>query len=230
MWKTVEAKTAPSGDPTTFQPDINTLVIAVLPTLILLAIFLLGREVLKGRKRQGAQSKLNFGNVVDFRRKTRAPQPPRNLSDPTRQMAVIARASFRRCRLLNREEARILPIIERACAELNQGHRVMAQTSLGEVLTADAPDPTTAKEAVASINSKRLDIAVIDRKGYLAAAVEYQGTGHHQKGAFMRDAVKREALRKAGIIMIEVLPGDDPAHIRAMLLRQIAPEGQSATA
>ena len=30
--------------------------------------------------------------------------------------------------------------------------------------------------------------------------------------------------------MIEVLPGDDPAHIRAMLLRQIAPEGQSATA
>ena len=145
-------------------------------------------------------------------------------------MTMVNQATFRKVRLLNREEARILPVIEQACAELDNGYRVMAQTSLGELLTTSAANETIAKAAFASINSKRLDIAVIDRGGYLAAAIEYQGTGHHQNGAFFRDAVKREALRKAGVTLIEVLPGDDAAHIRSMLHRQLGytPKANSA--
>ena len=222
MWKTVEAKSSPAWDPALPQPDANLLAIGLFLALLILACILLARQLLQGRKR------FRPGNVVDFKRHARPPEPQRDLSDPSYQMTVITRAQFRKRRLLNKEEARLLPIVERTCAELNQGHRVMAQTSLGELLTTDAPDKTTAKDAFASINSKRLDIAVIDRGGFLVAAVEHQGTGHHQNGAFMRDAVKREALRKAGITMIEVLPGDDPAHIRAMLLRQIAPEREPA--
>ena len=38
-------------------------------------------------------------------------------------------------------------------------------------------------------------------------AVEYHGQGHHQGNAMMRDAVKREAFRSAGVALIEV-----PAH------------------
>ena len=56
-----------------------------------------------------------------------------------------------------------MPVIEQACAELDNGYRVMAQTSLGELLTTSAANETIAKAAFASINSKRLDIAVIDR-------------------------------------------------------------------
>lgn len=228
MWKTVEAKSSPAWDPALPQLDANLLAIGLILVLLILACILLSRQLLRGRKRYQSPKRFKLGNVVDFKSKPRPQQPQRDLSDPTYQMTVITRAQFRKRRLLNKEESRILPIIERTCAELNQGHRVMAQTSLGELLTTDAPDKTTAKDAFASINSKRLDIAVIDRGGFLVAAVEYQGTGHHQNGAFMRDAVKREALRKAGITMIEVLPGDDPAHIRAMLLRQIAPERETA--
>jgi hypothetical protein len=112
-------------------------------------------------------------------------------------------------RLLNREEAKLLPLLERTLRDLGQGHRVMAQTSLGEVIR---PKSSTADSAnaMAVINSKRLDFAVIDRFGMLTCAVEYQGTGHHQTTAFLRDAVKREALRKAGVPMIEVLPDFRP--------------------
>ena len=37
-----------------------------------------------------------------------------------------------------------------------------------------------------------------------ALAVEYQGHGHYQNRAFMRDAVKREAVRKAGVPFLEI--------------------------
>ena len=37
-----------------------------------------------------------------------------------------------------------------------------------------------------------------------ALAVEYQGHGHYQNKAFMRDAVKREAVRKARIQFLEI--------------------------
>lgn len=46
------------------------------------------------------------------------------------------------------------------------------------------------------INSKRLDFLVIDRIGMPAPAAEHQGHGHYQNRAFMRDAVKREAVRE----------------------------------
>ncbi|GAA4715537.1 hypothetical protein GCM10023325_09740 [Sphingomonas lutea] len=46
--------------------------------------------------------------------------------------------------------------------------------------------------------------------------IEYQGGGHY-KGAHTiaaRDAVKKEALRRAGIGYVEVVAGDTPAELR----------------
>jgi hypothetical protein len=34
--------------------------------------------------------------------------------------------------------------------------------------------------------------------------VEYQGHGHYQERSFMRDAIKREAVRKAKVAFLEV--------------------------
>ena len=84
--------------------------------------------------------------------------------------------------------------------------RRLLQTSLGETI---APSNTSGSEAARglafrSINSKRLDFLVIDRSGMPALAVEYQGHGHYQNRAFMRDAVKREAVRKAGVPFLEI--------------------------
>ena len=67
------------------------------------------------------------------------------------------------------------------------------------------PDRTKARDlAFRSINSKRLDFLIIDHSGLPALAVEYQGHGHYQNRAFMRDAVKREAVRKAKVKFLEI--------------------------
>ena len=55
--------------------------------------------------------------------------------------------------------------------------------------------------------------------------IEYHGTGHHQGTAAARDAVKKEALRKAGIGYHEVAAGHTtPGELRA-LVERLVPAG-----
>ena len=103
------------------------------------------------------------------------------------------KATFERRRLLSRSEAQLLFAAKKAIKTGNLNWRVMAQVSLGEVLS--SPDA----RAYSTINSKRVDLLIISRSGDPIAAVEYQGGGHYQGTAAARDAVKREALRKAGV-------------------------------
>ena len=142
-----------------------------------------------------------------------------DLSQPANQMDAIAGMGFQRRPLMNATEFRVFATVESAVGALNAGHRVMAQTSLGEVLRTEAPfEDARARRAFAAINSKRLDIAMFDRAGLLVLAVEVQGGGHYQsKTTFMRDAVKREALRRAGVEMLEITPDWDAARIRDAL-------------
>lgn len=132
-----------------------------------------------------------------------------NIADPKEQLAAVSRVAFERRRLLNREEVPVLRLLEQTAREANAGHRVMAQTSLGEIIR---PKPNSGTEqelqlAFRSINSKRLDFAIFDRFGQLAVAVEYQGSGHYHETSFMRDAVKQEALRKAGVQVLVIEEG-----------------------
>jgi hypothetical protein len=85
----------------------------------------------------------------------------------------------------------------------NPGWQVMAQVSLGEFLASED------KDAYFAVNSKRVDFALMDDQCRVRHALEYQGTGHHQPGgaAAARDAVKKEALRKAGVGYHEVAAG-----------------------
>lgn len=134
------------------------------------------------------------------------PDPSERLGEPTAQMEFISKVDFEARPLLNRPEYRILRILEAVAQDTPGGLRVMAQTSLGEVLT---PQPASGSQeardlAFRSINSKRLDFLMIDAYGMPVLAVEYQGHGHFRDTTFMRDAVKREALRKAGIRLLEV--------------------------
>lgn len=132
--------------------------------------------------------------------------------DPAQQLNAVMAGSFQKQRLMNGGEYRVFRIVEADIAAARRGYRVFAQTSLGEVL--DAPND---KNAYYAINSKRVDILIIDGEGWPVAAVEYQGSGHYQGTAAARDAIKKEALRKAGIRYIEVSADDSDAQIRTRL-------------
>ena len=77
------------------------------------------------------------------------------------------------------------------------------------------------QEAFHSINSKRVDILIVDPDSWPILAVEYQGSGHYQGTAAARDAVKKEALRKAGVRYIEVSESDSAAQIRSRVREQL---------
>jgi hypothetical protein len=171
--------------------------------LLLIVLGLVGGPSKKRRKGQFRQTKRSpsQGSVVllDDSLPLRRPDQVR-FDRGADQMRVVEENGYERKRLLNREEERLLPILERAAREAGQGYRVMAQVSLGEVIQ---PAKSAPQEAYAAINSKRLDFAIFDSSFQLVCAVEHQGSGHYQRGALFRDAVKREALRKAGVRVIE---------------------------
>lgn len=128
--------------------------------------------------------------------------------DAADQLRDVMAAAFEKKPLLNKSEARVFFAAERAVKEANQGWRLMAQVSLGEVLR--SPDD----KARRAINSKRVDFLIIGPGGEPLAAIEYQGGGHHQGTAAARDAVKKEALRRAGVEYIEVKAGEFEADLK----------------
>ncbi|UWQ77836.1 DUF2726 domain-containing protein [Leisingera sp. S132] len=152
------------------------------------------------------------------------------MTDPKNQAAAVAKVNFEKTKLMNASEFRVFAALEKIIDDLDEGYRVMAQTSLGEVIK---PKPSSGdwkerKNAFASINSKRLDFAVIDKFGFVALAVEYQGSGHHQETAFIRDAVKKEALRRAGIRLLEVEKGTTPKELKQSVLTSLGKNGTDA--
>jgi hypothetical protein len=148
-----------------------------------------------------------------------------DLKDVGEQLHAVMAASFERRRLLNASEYQAFKIIESDIAAARRGYRVFAQTSLGEVLT--TPRGVNGFRSVVndngfrSINSKRVDILIVDQGGWPVVAVEYQGEEHYQGTAAARDAVKKEALRKAGVRYVEVFPGDGAEQIRSRVREQL---------
>ena len=128
------------------------------------------------------------------------------------------KADFKAQPLLNKSEARLFKAMDKMVIELAPpGWQVMAQVSLGEILRCED------KAAYACINSKRVDLLIVDADCRPIHAIEYQG-GAHFKGAHAtaaRDAVKKEALRRAGIGYVEVVAGDTPAELRRVVERLV---------
>tara|TARA_R110001599_G_scaffold182427_2_gene375437 strand:+ start:1283 stop:1639 length:357 start_codon:yes stop_codon:yes gene_type:complete len=99
----------------------------------------------------------------------------------------------------------------------NPGGQVMAQVSLGEFLASPEED------AYGAVNAKRVDFALMDPESRVTHAIE--GTGHHQGTAATRDAVKKEALRRAGIGYHEVVAGHTTAGELRRLVEKLVPGG-----
>lgn len=135
--------------------------------------------------------------------------------DVGQQLQAVMAASFKKRRVLNYSEYRAFKITEEEVAALGKGHRVFAQTSLGEIL--QSPN----SNAFHSINSKRVDVLVVDGGGWPVLVVEYQGSGHYQGTAAARDAIKKEALRKAGVRYLEISDADDDNKVRDRVREQL---------
>lgn len=183
--------------------------------VLVVALGILGNVAFRKRPRRKWRSRRGYSSRTGQFQAHAVRSDASRLGDPKAQMEFISRVDFEPRRLLNKSEYGILKVLEKITGEIGRGHRVMAQTSLGEII---APQTASGSEeardlAFRSINSKRLDFLVIDRSGMPALAVEYQGHGHYQNRAFMRDAVKREAVRKARIEFLEV-----PAQYDATIL------------
>lgn len=134
-----------------------------------------------------------------------------DLVNPADQLRHVMASPFATRPVMSAREHKVFQAVERQASACRMGYRVFAQTSLGEVLS------STDDLAFRSINSKRADVLVVDRRGYPVIAVEYQGRGHYQGTAAIRDAVKREALRKAGVEQVEILETHSPDDIEAVV-------------
>jgi hypothetical protein len=139
------------------------------------------------------------------------PEPSKK-TDAADQLRIVMGADFTIQPLLNKSEARVFKELDRIVIGCNPAWQVMAQVSLGEVIRS--------KDAVAHscINSKRVDLLLVDGDCQPRHAIEYQGGAHHQGTAAARDAVKKEALRRAGIGYYEVVAGHTtPAELRRLV-------------
>lgn len=168
------------------------------------------------------------GSVVPFRKEQNSAPlngvPERTSLGAAEQLRCVMAADFTQRSLLNKGEAAVFKALDAAVIARNPGWQVMAQVSLGEFLASNDMD------AFFAINSKRVDFALMDEKCQVRHALEYQGSGHHVKGnaAAARDAVKKEALRKAGIGYHEVVAGHTtPAELKR-LVEKLVPVGSAS--
>lgn len=138
---------------------------------------------------------------------------PRDAAD---QLRIVLAANFTVQPLLNRSEARVFRELDSMVLGCNPAWQVMAQVSLGEILRSKDAD------AYSCINSKRVDLLLIDENCQPRHAIEYQGAAHYQNAAAARDAVKKEALRRAGIGYHEVVGGHTtPAELKRLVERLV---------
>ncbi len=132
--------------------------------------------------------------------------------DAADQLRIVMGANFTIQPLLNKREARVFWELDRIVISINPEWQVMAQVSVGEILRCQDV------EAYRCINSKRIDLLLVDGECHPRHAVEYQGGGHYQGTAAARDAVKKEALRRAGIGYHEVVAGHTtPSELRRLV-------------
>lgn len=142
--------------------------------------------------------------------------PPTHIGDSADQLRIVMQAPFQKTRLMSKPEYDVFRVVEVHLRQCGPGYRLMAQTSMGEILT------SSNEQAFRCINSKRVDMLVIDALGFAVVAIEQQGSGHYQRDAAARDAVKREALRKAGVEFLEIFSHHQPEDIRRLVSDAIA--------
>jgi hypothetical protein len=197
------------------------------PVALLIALTIGGligigvERLVEGQKRaqrraywRGRNAKKNGDFGKKFKAVPLKGTPERAGLDAAEQLRRVMDADFKPRALLNKPEAQVFKALDAAVIARNPGWQVMAQVSLGEFLASED------KDAFFSVNSKRVDFALMDPRCCVQHAIEYHGTGHHLPGgaAAARDAVKQEALRKAKIGYHPIVAGHTtPADLKRLV-------------
>jgi hypothetical protein len=197
--------------------------------LIFLLVFVIALKVLEAKfmpkkrrwRRSSRWHKGDRGKVYSLKPKHDALSD--RVPDAADQLRTVMNADFKAQPLLNKSEARVFRVLDKLVVELApSGWQVMAQVSLGEILRCED------KAAYGCINSKRVDLLIVNAESQPLHAIEYQGGGHF-KGAHAtaaRDAVKKEALRRADIGYDELVAGNHtPAELRRIVEKLIQKAG-----
>src|SRR5688500_3633416 len=131
------------------------------------------RQTWRTRNREGG-NRMRSGNIASppwlVTSGPPVPKPP----DAADQLRIVMGADFTIRPLLNKSEARVFKELDRIVIGCNPGWQVMAQVSLGEILRSQDAD------AYRCINSKRIDLLLVDEECQPRHAIEYQGVAHHQ--------------------------------------------------
>ncbi|MCT2538560.1 DUF2726 domain-containing protein [Sedimentimonas flavescens] len=183
-------------------------------TLVALAALPLLFKMLTNRSKSSYQER-DYGH--ETLAKLAAMQP-----DPQR---LVVNNGYRVVPLLNRLEARVLPMLEKIAREMGEGHRVLAQVALSQVVHAVSPDGTedTFSDANKALAGEHLDLALLDRRGFVVAAIECHATTEVPSDfQISRSQAKRDALAKAGLKLIDLPPEADEALVRLRLAEMTA--------
>ena len=146
------------------------------------------------------------------------PGAPRGgrVADSAADLRLVSDAGFASKPLLSGREADVLGYVETVAAESGQGWRVVPQVRLVDIIaSADA-------EANAVIGEHRLDMLIVSARHLPVAALDYQPLGQLKDDSALRDAIKREALRRADIPFIEIRANEPLDDVKAQLLRLAA--------
>lgn len=199
--------------------------------LLLAAIFLIGGvagvalEKLRAEKRREIWRKKNRdrwksarpGGTVTEGPWLRSEKKPDKQPDAADQLRIVMGADFTIQPILNKREARVFRELDVLVLDRNPNWQVMAQVSLGEILRSKD------SKAYSCINSKRVDLLLMNEDCHPIHAIEYQGDGHYQGTAAARDAIKKEALRRAGIGYHEIVAGKTtPSDLKRLVERLVA--------
>lgn len=214
----------------------TAIILAALAVLMLGALLYLRLRPRKRRRTRRARNYSTWTGAATPRprlvvQQTPAPDlPAPDPQDPAQHLHAIAKVEFECTPLHDRPEHLLLPLLESTTRDLRAGHRVMGRTSLDELIRPRSGSTTEADRtaALAAITDQHLDFAIIDRAGRLALAVEWHSGTDQESAALLRGAVKREVIRRAGIPLIEVEAGFDPALLRSRITGLLAPAKPAA--
>lgn len=148
-----------------------------------------------------------------------------DLGDTKNQLRFVEEIELFAERPINKEAFRIFRALEDHLESRKPKLRLLAEVGLGAFIrTSRNNSPQWKRQrAFSSFNSKRVDFLIIDHFGRPAVAVEYQGTGHYLgENAAGRDVVKKRALQRAGIELLEIHTTSSTGEFLAQLDQMLA--------
>lgn len=120
----------------------------------------------------------------------------RNIAYTQLQAIERTKKRFKKRKLLGFEESKIFDYLSSFIDEHDSSLILLAQVSLGEIISHP--------ELYRAINSKRVDFCIVDKKFTPIMVVEYSGSGHYGNNYDLRDKIKEEACKSAGIDFVTI--------------------------